>query len=148
MVTTDNFTYEFTTHRAPHDLYDLLLDVPAWWSGLFNETIKGESMKVGDEFTFHAGDGMHYSKQRLVVLIPDKRMSWLVVESKLIFLEDPSEWNNSHISFDLISKNGGTLIRFMHEGLVPEIACYQDCSSAWLGYLAQLERRLNTQTLE
>ena len=45
-----------------------LLNVDQWWSGLYEETIKGKSHHLNDEFTFEAGQGMHYSKQKLVEL--------------------------------------------------------------------------------
>ena len=57
------------------NIFNTLLNVRGWWSGLYSETIEGNTDKLGDEFTFQAGGGAHYSKQKLVELIPEKKLS-------------------------------------------------------------------------
>lgn len=96
----ENFTYQFTSSKTPESIFELLLNVDQWWSGLYEETIKGKSQQLNDEFTFEAGQGMHYSKQKLVELVPNKKISWLVTDSKLTFLNKVDEWTNSKLSFD------------------------------------------------
>lgn len=96
----ENFTYQFTSSKTPESIFELLLNVDQWWSGLYEETIKGKSHQLNDEFTFEAGQGMHYSKQKLVELVPNKKISWLVTDSKLTFLNKVDEWTNSKLSFD------------------------------------------------
>src|SRR5271170_2087388 len=98
---TKNFTYSFKSSKTPAEVFELLLHIEQWWSGQYEETIKGESQKVNDEFTFKAGGGAHYSKQKLVELIPGKRIVWLVTDSKLSFLSDTSEWISTKICFDI-----------------------------------------------
>ena len=46
-------------------IFPLLLDVRSWWSGVYNESITGKSEKVGDEFRFVAGGGVHDTTQNL-----------------------------------------------------------------------------------
>ena len=89
-----------------------------------------------------AGGGMHYSKQKLIELIPDKRIVWLVTESKLTFLQDTNEWANTKIRFDITSDGAATTVTFTHEGLVPQIECYGGCSGAWTKYLDKLKEQL------
>ena len=110
-----NFQFTFTTSQKPTEVYKHLLEVERWWSGLYNETVIGKSEKVGDEFSFCAGGGAHYSNQKLVELIPKKKIQWLLTDSKL----------------------------FIHEGLIPKIECYGRCSSAWTQYLKNLELKFN-----
>ena len=138
----ENFSYSFKTSKSPEEVYQLLLDIEQWWSGLYEETIKGESKKINDEYTFEAGGGVHYSKQKLMELIPNKKNTWLVTESNLSFLSDPSEWNNTKLCFDLSIEDGKTRVMFTHEGLVPKIECYDGCSGAWINYLDNLEKKL------
>lgn len=140
---TENFSYSFTSPKTADAIFKCLLDVRQWWSGLHEETITGESRQPGDEFAFEAGGGMHYTRQKLVELIPAKRIVWLVTESKLTFIEDQSEWNGTRISFDLKDEDGRTRVSFTHEGLVPEIDCYSNCSSAWTAYLDNLKKALS-----
>ena len=54
--------------------------------GLYNETVLGKSEKVGDEFSFSAGGGAHYSNQKLVELIPNKKIQWFVTDLSLIHI--------------------------------------------------------------
>lgn len=137
-----NFSYSFKTPRPANEVFDLLLDAKQWWSGLYEETIKGKSQKTGDEFTFKAGGGLHLTTQKLVELIPGKRIVWLVTKSELTFLNDPAEWEGTKIRFDLSADGKNTEVRFTHEGLSPEIECYGNCSSAWTGYLNNLKKAL------
>ena len=138
----ENFAYSFESLKTPGDIFKLLLDIEQWWSGLYEETIKGESHKLNDEFSFKAGNGVHYSKQKLVELLPNKRIVWLVTDSKLNFLSDPSEWTNTKICFDISKEKDKTIVTFTHDGLTPLIECYNQCSGAWTGYLENLKKKL------
>lgn len=138
----ENFVYSFNSSETPEAIFALLLDIEQWWSGLFEETIKGKSHSLNDEFSFEAGSGVHYSKQKLIELIPNKKIVWVVTDSKLNFLNDPSEWTNTKICFDISQEKDKTRVTFTHDGLTPQIECYNNCSVAWMGYLKNLEKKL------
>lgn len=139
---TNNFTYSFTSSKTAAAVFELLLHIDQWWSGQYEETIKGESKKINDEFTFKAGGGAHYSKQKLAELIPYKRITWLVTDSELSFLKDTREWTGTKICFDISTEDNKTKVTFTHDGLVPQVECYEACSSGWTKYLGQLEQKL------
>ena len=140
---TNSFSYSFSTQKPSKAVFNMLLNVENWWSGIYNETITGESQKPDDQFSFSAGEGMHFTRQKLIELIPDKKIVWRVIESKLSFLEDPQEWENTKIMFDILKKGEKTQVLFTHEGLEPQIECYDECSNAWKKYLHHLEQKLN-----
>jgi hypothetical protein len=139
----DNFSYSFKTFKPANEVFELLLTIDQWWSGPYEETIKGKSQKLNDEFTFNAGEGAHYSKQKLVELVPNQKIVWLVTDSNLSFLNNTAEWNGSKIHFDLSTEENYTKVTFTHEGLIPQIECYDTCSSAWNGYLENLKKKWN-----
>jgi hypothetical protein len=58
-------------------------------------------------------------------------------KSKLNFLKDKHEWDNTKIVFKILEQDDCSLITFTHVGLLPGIACYKDCSNAWRHYLPE-----------
>jgi hypothetical protein len=138
-----SFTYSLKTIKSPKEIFKLLLDVNKWWSGFHKETITGKSSKINDEFSFWAGDGVHFSKQRLIELEPHSKIVWMVTESNLTFLDDPNEWLNTKIRFDITKQGENTIVTFTHEDLVPRFECYDSCSMAWTAYMENLRKMLN-----
>lgn len=139
---SQDFTTSILVGNTPAEVFNTILDVRTWWSGLYNESFEGKSEKVGDEFTFLAGGGAHYTKQKLVELVPNKKITWLVSEANLSFVEDTDEWVGTMISFDINGEIGKTRIVFTHQGLVPQFECYDACSSAWTDYIQQQLKNL------
>jgi len=138
----DSFSFSFSSSKSPEHIYETLLDIKSWWKGLYAETITGASSKLNDEFSFSAGGGAHNTTQKLVEMVPGKRIVWLVTQSNLTFLDQPDEWTNTKISFDISSKGDKTEVRFTHEGLVPQNECYENCTSAWTQYLQLFSEKL------
>jgi hypothetical protein len=128
--------------KSAKEIFDLLQNIEKWWSGIYEETIKGKSQKLNDEFSFSAGGGIHFSKQKLVALIANKKIVWHVTESNLSFLKNPEEWKNTKLTFDISETKNETKVTFTHEGLEPNIECYGSCSNAWTQYFQNLETKL------
>ncbi len=137
-----DYTFSFESAETPQNIFETLLNVRKWWTGFYGEDIKGSSKKFSDEFTFNAGDGVHYSKQKLFELEPNTKIVWQVIESNLSFLKKKDEWTNTKISFNISKQGDKSLITFTHHGLLPQIECYKDCSGAWTQYLEKLAEKL------
>ena len=134
-MSNKNFRVTLLVDQTPEDVFNAVTNVREWWSGYYSETIEGRTEKLNDEFSFRAGGGAHYSKQKLIEVIPGKKIVWLVTDSELSFLEKKNEWVGTKIVFEISEKGGRTQLVFTHEGLVPEIECYDSCSPAWSQYL-------------
>lgn len=130
-----DFTITLMVDQSPEEVFNAVNNVRQWWCGFYSEEIRGNTEKLNDEFTFCAGSGGHHSKQKLVEVIPGKKVVWLVTESELRFLKNKSEWTGTKIIFDITKQNSKTQLRFIHEGLTPEIECYDSCSPAWTKYV-------------
>ena len=136
-MSTD-FRTTFTVAQSPQQTFAAICDVRGWWSG----EIEGSTDTVGEEFGYTV-PGVHFSRQRVTELEPGRRVAWLVVDSSLDYLEDKQEWDGTTITFDLAEHDGGTEVAFTHQGLVPEVECYGECSSAWSTWvLPDLRKRI------
>lgn len=129
-----------TVDVTAQEAFESINSVSKWWT----ENLEGSSKKLNDEFAVRFGD-VHVSRQKLVEVIPDKKVVWLVTDSKLNFVKDKHEWTNTKISFEIAEKGGKTQIHFTHIGLVPGVECYNGCTSAWGQYIKGSLFRLLTE---
>lgn len=134
METTD-FTLSVSVNKTPQEVFKAITNVRGWWSGYFSEEFDGNSEKLNDEFSFRAGEGVHYSKQKLVEVIPNEKIVWLITESNLSFLEKTDEWTGTKVIFEIKEKGNKTQLTFTHEGLNPKVECYDACAPAWTQYM-------------
>jgi len=132
-----DYSVTITIKATPHEAFTCINQVDLWWT----ENLEGSSKALHDEFTVRFGE-LHVSKQRVVEMIPDQSVVWLVTESALNFVEDKAEWTGTKISFDIFQEDGKTKVRFTHSGLNPAIDCYEACSNAWGQYIQQSLKQL------
>lgn len=142
-MTNQNFQVSITTSKNTSEVFAYLLNPKNWWVGIFGETIEGKSETINDEFSFKAGDSVHYSHQKLIELLPNQKIVWLVTESNLSYLKNPNEWAGTKFGFNIEKVENKTKITFTHEGLLPQIECYGGCSNAWTQYMENLREQLN-----
>jgi hypothetical protein len=140
-VPSQSYQTNLTVSASPRKVFECINDVTKWWT----ENLEGDSKALQSEFAVRFGD-IHFSRQKLVEHVPYKKVVWLVTESELTFLGNKQEWDNTRISFELTSLDEKfTQLHFTHEGLVPEIECYDACSNAWSQYLqGSLASLINT----
>ena len=135
-----NFQYSFISTKKANEVFDFLINPENWWMGIYGETIEGNSQNLNDEFSFKAGGGMHYSNQKLLAFETNKKVVWLVTESNLSFLENTNEWTGTKICFELEQQDKDSIkITFTHDGLIPQIECYDQCTNGWTKYLENLK---------
>jgi uncharacterized protein YndB with AHSA1/START domain len=132
-----SFSTSFTVDRTPDQVLDAVTDVRGWWM----TRIDGENRTVGDEFSFRV-PGVHSCTMRVTELVPGERVVWQVVGNHMSFIEDQSEWLGTEIRFEVSATDGGTELRFTHDGLVPAYECFDICRNAWSFYVGQSLRRL------
>ena len=121
-----------TVDATAQEAFDCINNVTKWWT----ENLEGNSQKLNDEFTVRFDD-VHVSRQKLVELVPGKKIVWLVTDSQLNFVKDKQEWTNTKIVFEILTRDNKTQILFTHLGLVPEYECFDACSNAWGQYIQQ-----------
>lgn len=116
-----SFTLNIKVNKSPHEVFNCIKNVSKWWGG---NDLKGSI----DEFTI-THSGAHYSKQKLIEIIHDKKIVWHITEATLYWLQkNKHEWANTKLIFEIIPKGNKTKLRFTHEGLVPQLECYSRCA--------------------
>ncbi len=125
MTATDFKTTILVDIPAPA-VYEAINNVRGWWQG----EIDGNTDTIDEAFIYRM-PSVHYSKQRIVELIPNKKIKWLVIDSELTFTQTKTEWVGTTIVFDIEEINGKTQVRFTHVGLIPSLECYGGCSNGW-----------------
>ena len=137
-----SFTTTIEVAKSPQDVFNRIKDISKWWSKDF----EGSSTKLNDEFVI-CHPGRHYSKQKLVEVIPNKKVVWLVTESRLNWLEkDEHEWTNTKMVFEITTNGDRTALHFTHEGLVPKKSVIQCVSRAGIWLLLRGYSTLSPRT--
>lgn len=134
---TEDFTTSFEVDKTPEEAFDAINNVRGWWSG----EIDGSTDKLGEVFTYRYKD-VHCSTQKIMELVPGKKVVWNVTDAQLNFVEDKNEWNGTEVVFDIARKGDKTEVRFTHVGLIPAFECYGGCSGAWGFYINDSLRNL------
>jgi uncharacterized protein YndB with AHSA1/START domain len=126
----NNYTSSFIVDQSPEEVFKAVTNVREWWG----KGITGDTQKEGDEFIYEVPD-VHRSVQKLVEVIPNKKVVWLVTQAHMTFIKDPQEWVGTKLVFDITKEGNKTKLTFTHEGLVPEVECYKFCMPAWDEYV-------------
>lgn len=134
---TLDFTITILVDQSPKEAFNAINNVRGWWS----TAIEGSTDKLNGDFIYHYKD-IHYSKIKLIELVPDQKVVWLVLEEYFKFTENKSEWKGTKIIFDISRTDHQTAIQFTHQGLVPQFECYEVCREAWTNYINDSLRSL------
>jgi hypothetical protein len=121
-----DYSTSIVVDKSPAEVFNAINNVRGWWQGEF----VGGAEKLNDEFSYQVAD-IHFSKQKVVELIPDKKVVWLVTDSNLSFVDKKDEWTGTRLEFNITTEGGKTKLTFTHHGLVLAFECYGACSGAW-----------------
>ena len=138
-VNDRNLTISFSVKQTPKEVFDAINNVRGWWSG----EIEGSTDKLGAVFKYRYED-LHHSTQKITEFVPGKKVVWHVLDSRINFVKDKTEWKDTDIVFEITKKGDKTELRFTHVGLVPAFECYGACSDAWGFYIKESLRSLIT----
>lgn len=134
-----DYTTTITVDHTPAEAFAAVNNVRGWWSA----AVKGDTEKLGDQFTFEVLD-VHRCTMTLTEVVPDRKVVWHVSDSYIAFVEDHAEWDDTDVVFEISERDGQTEIRFTHVGLEPGVECYDLCSNAWGSYVSRSLRGLIT----
>ncbi len=125
-MTNTNYNTRILLNKSATEVFNAIMNVSGWWQGEIN----GNTEKSGDVFTYRMKE-FHFSEQKIIDIIPNKKIVWLVTDSQLNFIKQKDEWTGTKIIFEISEMDNQTELLFTHEGLNPAIECYNDCSNGW-----------------
>jgi len=129
-MNSTNFSTTILVDQTPAEVFTAINNVRGWWS----EEIEGGTGQLNDQWTYHFQD-VHRCKMKIIELIPNKKVVWMVVENHFNFTKDQSEWVGNKIIFEITEKNNKTQLQFTQSGLVPQYECYDVCKNAGSTYI-------------
>jgi uncharacterized protein YndB with AHSA1/START domain len=100
--------------------------ITSWWTPTMGSGEAGGTLEV----SFFGGE------PRVVMRVEpafERRVVWSVHAAPLT-----PDWVGTTIYFDVAEAGDGTMLSFRHEGLTPELECYDMCHKGWTHYLASL----------
>ena len=136
-MSASDFTTTLLVDQSPKEVFRAVTNVRGWWS----EEIEGGTEKLNDEFTYHFED-IHRCKMKLIEVLPDKKVVWLVLDNYFKFTKDKSEWKGTKVIFEISQNGNKTTLVMTHQGLVPAYECFEICRDAWTNYIQNSLRNL------
>jgi uncharacterized protein YndB with AHSA1/START domain len=109
--TEANYATAIEIAKSPKEVFSHLVDLSKWWP----EEFIGESIKHDSEFVFKTGEG-HYSKNRVIEFVPNKKLAWLTTGSRRE--SDMFDWTGTKFIFELIPQGNTTVLKFTYDGVV------------------------------
>jgi uncharacterized protein YndB with AHSA1/START domain len=116
------------------DALTSLRGLAGWWSPVTGSGVAGGELR----FT-------HQQVDALVISVDTadrpRSVAWTVRRYTL----NP-EWAGTHITFLVHPDDGGSTLEFQHQGLTPQLECYEHCSRGWDHFLPSLRDYVETGT--
>jgi hypothetical protein len=126
----NNFNAGISINISATEAIKKISNVPEWWGVTFT----GNAENKNDEFVIKMG-GESFFNITVAELIPGKKIIWNISDCYMPWYADKKEWADTRLIFDLTEDGNNTALMFTHEGLTPDIECYNDCAPGWTHWI-------------
>ena len=122
-----SFTSTFETTAPVDKVYEALTTgIDQWWTDLANA-----AREIGDTLVIVADN----TRKTFIVkdIVPFHHISWSCVDAYLDIpgIKQKNEWVGTTFLWRMDPIDNGTRLTITHDGLEPELECYQVCAQAW-----------------
>ena len=125
---TKDYTATINVNANAEKSFECINNISQWWS----ENFEGSTERLNDVWTVYFGEPFVTAK--VIELVPDKKITWEVIDCDLSWFKDKKEWNGTKMTWEILPAGDSTQIDFTHVGLVPEVECYESCVKGWDQY--------------
>ena len=126
-----SFVREVRVDAPPSTVYDAIATIDGirrWWTPLAEG---GDAPGALIELRFQGLDEV--VAMRVDGLEPSHQVGWTCIRHT-----GHPEWEGTRISFEVRPHGEGCLLALTHEGLVPELHCFEQCQSGWRHFLGSI----------
>ena len=126
----DHYTATALFESPADAVFDALTtpsSLTGWWMGASGSGLEGGTL------TFRFGE------EGALVMRVDKAEAASLVEWTVLASEPLDDWVGTTVRFEIgPTETSGTLVRFEHVGLTPQLECFDMCIQGWGQYLPSL----------
>ena len=140
-----NYTKLIEINNPSTEVFMALTEqIQDWWS----KNYEGSASKVNDQFTVRFGNT--FKTMRIESIEPNKEVVWRCIDQHLEMpegmeqLNNKREWVGNKLIWSIESRNLGTDLKLIHEGLTPEVECWGVCEQGWDQSLQSLKSLLSS----
>lgn len=133
-ATNNNYEQKIEVRCSTEKVFKALTtDIDKWWGKLDNPP-----SSIGDVFRISFG-GESYWEFEIIEMARPSQLKWKCVASNqdhnLKGIDE--EWLHTTLEWNINVDGNGTLVNFVHFGLLPDAVCYEVCSAGWDFYILE-----------
>jgi len=135
----ENIANEVKIDAVPSKVYDALSTEEGyrgWWTKDCDV-----DPRPGGEAEFRFNEGQVAMRFRFDALDPESGVRMTCIGHK-----NNDEWQGTKLRFDLAPQDGGTHVRFRHDGWDRKSDCYEQCVQGWAHFMTSLKGYVETGT--
>jgi len=151
-MNNQSYCKQITTSASPLTVFQAVtINFDKWWTPGSQPVIN-----IGDQVTFQFEPT--YWVMQATKLEPNELVEYECIESRHYHEGLPDsileEWKGTKLRWNIERAKGITTVKFIHEGLIPSLDCYDICEGGWdyffveslKKYLDQVESNNNVVT--
>ncbi len=144
-MTAPSYTKTIDVQAPPSAVFDAVTQgVAHWWTRPDQPLAK-----IGDRAKFTFPPGVSYWTFELTSTDQPTRVEWTCVDALHIYEGQPkeieTEWLHTKVLWHITEHGNGSRIEMQHQGLTPELLCYDVCAAGWdMFFLGSLKQYLDT----
>ncbi len=144
-MTSPSYTKSIDVLAPPSDAFRAVTQGVAHWWTRPDQPLNN----IGDRAKFTFPPGVSYWTFELTGMDRPTQIEWTCVDALHIHEGQPkeieTEWLNTKVLWQITEEGSGSRIEMQHQGLTPELLCYDVCEAGWdMFFLSSLKQYLDT----
>lgn len=144
-MTQQSYTKSIDVQARPSAAFEAVTrGVAHWWTRPDQPLTQ-----IGDRAKFTFPPGVSYWTFELSHMERPTHAEWTCVDALHVHAGQPkeieTEWLNTKVVWSITAQAGGSRIEMQHQGLSPDLLCYDICEAGWdMFFLGSLKQYLDT----